>query len=74
MNPVLGEQGAVIVIDVNAMGGGGGAFNLEGNTPPELSVDGEKTRSVAVGEPVSLTAFASDDGIPKRRPLMNSGT
>ena len=26
VNPVLGEQGAVIVIDVNAMGGGGGAF------------------------------------------------
>ena len=62
---------AVIMNNKGAGGGGGGAYNLEGNTPPELRVDGEKTRTVAVGEPVSLVAFASDDGIPKRRALMN---
>ncbi len=39
------------------------------NTPPVLEVEGERTRTVRVGEPVTLTAFASDDGVPEQRPL-----
>ena len=54
-----------------ASGAGGGAHDLGGNTPPVLRVDGDTTSTVAVGEPVSLTAFASDDGIPKPRTLRN---
>ena len=61
----------VIMNNKGAGGGGGGAYDLAGNLPPEISVDGEKTRTASVGEPVSLTAFASDDGIPKTRALMN---
>jgi len=61
----------VIMNNKGAGGGGGGANDLEGNKSPAVRVDGEKRRAVAVGEPVSLTAFASDDGIPKRRALMN---
>ena len=57
----------VIMNNKGAGGAGGGAYNLEGNKPPDLRVDGDTTRTVAVGEPVSLTAFASDDGIPKPR-------
>jgi hypothetical protein len=59
----------VIMNNKGAGGGGGGAYGLEGNKPPELRVDGDRTRTVAVGEPVSLAAFASDDGIPKRRAM-----
>ncbi len=59
----------VIMNNKGAGGGGGGAHNLEGNTPPVLRVEGDRTRTVAVGEPVSLIAFASDDGIPKPRTL-----
>jgi len=41
---------------------------LRTNLPPELRVDGEKKRTVKVGEPLALTAFAGDpDNLPARR-------
>lgn len=41
---------------------------LRTNIPPELRVDGDKRRTVKVGEPLALTAFAGDpDNIPARR-------
>ena len=41
---------------------------LRTNIPPELKVDGEKRRSVKVGAPLTLVAFARDpDNIPARR-------
>ena len=59
----------------------GGSFGslddrLRTNMPPTLKVDGEMHRSVRVGEPVSLVAFAEDpDDFPprsnRRRPPKN---
>ena len=46
-------------------------FELTENKAPELTVTGNDTRHVMVGEPMSLTAIASDDGIPKPRALPN---
>ena len=41
---------------------------LRTNVPPELKVQGEKKRSVKVGEPLPLVAFAGDpDNLPARR-------
>jgi hypothetical protein len=41
---------------------------LRTNIPPELKVQGEKTRSVKVGAPVALVALAGDpDNLPARR-------
>jgi autonomous glycyl radical cofactor GrcA len=41
---------------------------LRTNIPPELRVEGAKHRSVNVGEPLTLTAFAGDpDNLPARR-------
>jgi hypothetical protein len=41
---------------------------LRTNLPPELRVDGDRTRTVKVGEPLTLTAFAGDpDNLPARR-------
>ena len=41
---------------------------LRTNIPPELKVDGAKTRTVKAGAPLTLTAFATDpDNIPPRR-------
>ena len=57
----------VIMNNKGAGGGGGGQFELAGNQPPELRVEGPATRRVAVGEPLQLSAFASDDGIPTPR-------
>jgi hypothetical protein len=39
---------------------------VERNKPPSVRVQGELKRTVAVGEPLLLTAIASDDGIPKQ--------
>ncbi len=35
------------------------------NTAPQLEVLGAATRTVAVGEPLTLTAVATDDGVPE---------
>ena len=59
----------VIQNNKGAGGGAGGQYELEGNKPPELRVDGPLTRSVKVGETLQLAAFASDDGIPEPRAL-----
>jgi hypothetical protein len=41
---------------------------LRTNVPPELRVDGDKQRTVKVGEPLTLVAFAGDpDNLPPRR-------
>src|SRR4029077_13175353 len=41
---------------------------LRTNVPPELKVQGEKKRTVKIGEPVALVAFAGDpDNLPARR-------
>lgn len=41
---------------------------LRTNIPPELKVDGDKSRSAKVGTPLTLVAFAKDpDNIPPRR-------
>jgi len=41
---------------------------LRTNVPPELKVEGEKRRSVKVGEPLTLVALAGDpDNLPARR-------
>jgi hypothetical protein len=52
------------------VGGDNGSLSdkLRTNIPPELKVDGEKTRSVKIGEPLALSVFARDpDNIPARR-------
>jgi hypothetical protein len=52
------------------VGGDGGSLRdeLRSNVPPELKVEGEKRRTVKVGEPLSLAVVAKDpDNIPARR-------
>ena len=44
-----------------------------GNKPPVLKVDGEKQRTVKVGEPITLTAVATDDGLPRAAAPRASG-
>ena len=43
--------------------------DMMGNKAPELKVEGEKKRTAKVGEPVTLSAVATDDGKPKTRPM-----
>ena len=50
--------------------GGLGAEASE-NKAPVVSIEGSRHRTVTVGEPLTLTAVASDDGIPAPRPASN---
>jgi hypothetical protein len=60
----------IVIMNNNGAGGaGGGSGDTIGNKAPVLKVDGEKTRRISVGQPIILTAFASDDGKPKPRPM-----
>jgi hypothetical protein len=59
------------VITTNS-GAAGAGTNLEFqnlNKAPKLKLEGSPSRTVTAGQAVSLTAFASDDGIPKRSNL-----
>ncbi len=59
----------VIQNNTGAGGAGGGAPGTLQNKAPTLKVEGESTRRAKVGEPVSLTALAHDDGMPQAKPL-----
>lgn len=56
----------IIQNNVGAGGAGGGANETLSNKGPVLKVEGERTRRVAVGQPVSLTTLVTDDGKPTR--------
>lgn len=52
-----------------------GVYILAGadkNKAPVVSVEGDTHRTVKVGEPLALTAVASDDGFPKPRPARST--
>ena len=59
----------IVMTNLGAGGQGASQKDITGNKAPTLRLEGEKTRSVAVGKPVTLIAYASDDGIPKVKPL-----
>ncbi len=50
-----------------AIGAGSSNPTIRANKVPELSVEGETERTVRVGEPLTLVAIATDDGVPESR-------
>ena len=59
------------VLMANFGGGGPGGFHPStlGNTPPALTVETDRELTATVGEPTTLRAVATDDGLPGRRPI-----
>ena len=57
------------VMDKHIIMTNNGVRNIDSdqNTPPDIRLEGELHRTVRVGEPLMLTAFVSDDGVPKPR-------
>jgi hypothetical protein len=53
--------------ETGALGAGSSSPEIRANKPPQLEVQGRKTLTAKVGEPVTLTVVVTDDGIPKRR-------
>ena len=60
----------VMAANFGAGGQTGTMPDLVGNVRPVLTIEGERTRRVKVGEPVVLTAVATDDGKPRTRPML----
>jgi hypothetical protein len=63
----------VIASETGALGAGTSSPEVRSNKPPEIKLDGVAKRTVKVGEPLALTAWVTDDGIPKRRERGNRG-
>jgi hypothetical protein len=55
--------------ETGALGAGTSSPEVRANKPPEIKIDGPKTRSVRVREPLPLVAWVTDDGVPKPRGL-----
>jgi hypothetical protein len=53
--------------ETGALGAGTSSPEMRANKAPSASVDEIKTRSVRVGEPLTLVTHVTDDGIPKPR-------
>jgi len=59
----------VMMANFGAGGQTGFSPDMMGNKPPQLKLDGEKKRTAKVGEAVTLSAVATDDGKPRARPM-----
>ena len=69
LRPQYAVDETVMMANFGAGGQTGFVPDMMGNKPPELKVEGEKKRTAKVGEPVTLSAVATDDGKPKARPM-----
>ena len=55
--------------ETGALGAGTSSPEVRGNKPPTLSVKEIKSRTVKIGEPLTIATEVKDDGIPKPRNL-----
>jgi hypothetical protein len=60
--------------ETGALGAGTSSPEVRSNKPPVLKLEGTKTRTVKVGQPLTLVALVTDDGIPKPRSVGPDGT
>jgi hypothetical protein len=65
---MMEEQLSDVVISENRGGLGNDSVTAKPNQPPTISIDELTKRNVTVGEALTLTAAASDDGIPAPPP------
>src|SRR5439155_20481704 len=52
LHPDYYADDIVVMNDMGAGGSGGGGYNINGNKPPTITLEGEKARAVSVGQPV----------------------
>jgi hypothetical protein len=55
--------------ETGALGAGTSSPEVRGNKPPTLSIKEIKSRTVRIGEPLTVATEVKDDGIPKPRNL-----
>ena len=54
----------IIASETGALGAGRSDPETRANTPPQIMIEGETNLSARVGQPVTLTAWVTDDGLP----------
>lgn len=59
--------------ETGALGAGSSSPEIRANKPPSIEIQGRKSLTARVGEPVALTAVVADDGVPKRRGAGTAG-
>jgi hypothetical protein len=69
LRPAYAVDETVMMANFGAGGQTGYVPDMAGNKPPDLKLEGQKKRTAKVGEPVTLSAVATDDGKPKPRPM-----
>ncbi len=57
----------IFTSEIGAIGAGVSSPAIRANKPPELRTEGDNARTVKVGQPLTLTAVVTDDGVPKPR-------
>jgi hypothetical protein len=58
----------VLTSETGAIGAGVSSPEIRANKPPVLEAAGDRVRTVKVGQPLTLSAHVTDDGVPKPRP------
>jgi hypothetical protein len=53
--------------ETGALGAGSSSPEVRANKMPVVKIDGSKTLTAKVGQPVEVVALVTDDGVPKRR-------
>jgi autonomous glycyl radical cofactor GrcA len=53
--------------ETGALGAGTSSPEVRANVPPVVKIEGSKTLTAKVGQALTLVAWVTDDGIPKRR-------
>jgi hypothetical protein len=51
--------------ETGALGAGTSSPTVRANKPPVVKIEGPNTRTVKVGEPLSISTIVTDDGVPK---------
>ncbi|MGC4081928.1 MAG: hypothetical protein QM736_07425 [Vicinamibacterales bacterium] len=53
--------------ETGALGAGSSSPEIRANKPPVVAIEGQKTRTVKIGQPVEIITKVTDDGVPRRR-------
>jgi hypothetical protein len=62
-----------IMSETGALGAGASSPQIRADKAPVVVIDGVKTRTAKVGQPLALTAVVTDDGVPRVRPPQPPG-
>ena len=73
LRPDLRIENVDIMSETGALGAGSSNPELRADKAPVVKIDGGKTRSAKVGQPLALSAVVTDDGVPRVRPQQGGG-